>query len=134
LKMPVSDGKQIACTYLAVVIIWLVASIEIALNIYVFHCEIIFDGTNKFIFMMVCEDGYQAGVSPSKIIDYVSIYGVAVLYVFCIYKIWSQRKQIQDQTIQARISGRQKRLAYLSVLIWVPTALSPIGKVCSVPF
>lgn len=132
-RIPISEAAKPKFVYALLGSTWLVAIIAPTINMYANSCWTRFD-THSFIFMHACTDLTQSPVSPTIRLDLAVIYGVAILYAYCIWKLWRKGRQVQVADIQINMAGHQRRLLYIALCIWIPTAGNIIGRPRYQPF
>lgn len=117
----------------AAVCTWAAAALAIGVNTQ-FFCWAMFD-LGKGVFRSVCVKSIQnSQLTPTPIINNTIIYGVALVYAWCVFRIWRQKKSVQAASSQKQISVYQMRLVYQAIFIWVGMAMNPIGKHYGVHF
>lgn len=80
----------------------------------------------KFAFSTVCVQ--KPAASPGSIIVYIFAYGVVVFYLFALFALAKQGKNLDDSRVAQNIKGYQIRLFLQALGIWMGVVGNAIGK------
>lgn len=117
--------RKLCLLYVAVS--WILATGSVLVDI-ALGCRTIFL-ENDYYFAEQC--GSQSPtLTATSLTIYIGVYAVAVLYGYCIWKLWKHHKQIGDGNMQMRdnISKRKRLLFYQALCIWATLFVNVISK------